>query len=429
MFHASRISNLRSVALAVALLVCPCGMAAQRGGGGGGHVGGGLAGGGGLSGGGKSTGVDQKDDLKDFHAVLAVQATSQQSIEFNAMLQSTERASAQLRAFIDHAGQTTASELATHDKVLADALEMARTENKKFLETFSDQQKSGLKEAIKRVAKTDFDLAQRAKALDLEVEVAKTGGPQIIASAQILEGALATFHSRQIDLGEEMSIASSGGSQDFSYNLPPVRSSVNFERQPVAITTSGVISRSHSASDQNTFSLELTADMSDLQQNITEVLRTKLDKSDSCGEEVTIRSGILAPSAPATVAQVQLHYERWHCFSRGSANEMVGGNGMIEVKLTPAIAEDGTLRLVPAITRVEAEGLLGELLQSGSLGETVRDKVAESVLSTVQQRYGLQKNTTSRGAGQCHNAPCSISGDWHRQVKPRIGWRYSRFQR
>src|SRR5579863_10107568 len=382
MFRGS-ISNLKMFALAAVLLAYPCGMAAQRGGAGG-HVGGGLAGSGGLSGGGRSTGVDEKDDLKDFHAALAVQATSQQIIEFNAMVQSTERAGAELRAFLDHAQRGTA-ELARYDKVLADALEIARGENKKFLGTFSDRQKSGLKEAVKKLIKADSDLAQRAKMLDLEVEVAKTGGPQITGSAQSLEGVLIAFRDRQIDLGEEMSIAPSSGSPELTYNLPAVRNSVSFEQQPVAITTSAIISRSQSKSDQNTFSLELTADMSDLQLNITEVLRAELNKSDSCGEQIAIRRAILTPSAPASLAQVQVHYERWACFGRGTAKEMVEGNGTIDLKLSPAVGDDGTLRLLPAVARVDAEGVVGELLRSGSLGEALRDKVAESVLSTMRQ--------------------------------------------
>ena len=195
-----------------------------------------------------------------------------------------------------------------------------------------------------------------------------------------------------------MSIAASGGTQN-TYNLPLLKRSVNLEQQPVAITTSAVISRSQSQSDQNRFSLELTADMSDLQLNMTEVLRAELNKSDSCGEQIAIRSGILTPSAPASLAQVQLHYERWACFGRGSANEMVEGNGTIELKLTPAVGDDGTLRLLPAIARVDAEGLVGELLRSGSLGEAVRVKVVESVLTTMRQGTDYKNMIPSAAQG------------------------------
>ena len=97
----SRISSLKRVVLAVALLGYPCGMLAQHGGGspGGGGLAG-SAGGGGLSGpAGRATGVSEKDELKDFREVLAVQATSQQIVQYAAMVKISEAASAELRSF------------------------------------------------------------------------------------------------------------------------------------------------------------------------------------------------------------------------------------------------------------------------------------------------------------------------------------------
>jgi len=73
------------------------------------------------------------------------------------------------------------------------------------------------------------------------------------------------------------------------------------------------------------------------------------------------------------------------CFGRDTMNEMAEGNGSIEVKLTPLVDEDGTLRLIPEIGRVDAEGVVGDLLRSGSLGDAVRDTVAQSVLFTIRQ--------------------------------------------
>jgi hypothetical protein len=81
---------------------------------------------------------------------------------------------------------------------------------------------------------------------------------------------------------------------------------------------------------------------------------------------------------------VQLHFERWACFGRDTMNEMAEGNGTIEVKLTPSVGEDGTLLLVAEIGRVDAGGLVGELLRSGSLGGTVRDTVAQAVLFAMR---------------------------------------------
>ncbi len=376
---------MQPIILGIALLAYPCGMIAQRGGGGGGgHMGGGTAGGGGLSGGGKATGVDVKDDLKSFHEALALQANSQQIIEFNSMIKSTESAGAELRTFLELAAkENNASGLAARNRVLGQAIEQARTQNTKFLEGLSDRQKSGLKETIKKLTRTESELAQQAAALNLEIENTKMGGQQVASSAQNLERTLTSFHDQQLGLGEEMSIGSSM-SQDVSFSIPPVKSSIHFESRDVTITTFGVISRTALQSDQNTFKLELTTDISDLQQNITEVLRAQLNKSDSCGEQIEIRSATLTPSTPVSLVVAQLHYERWACFG-SSSNEMVEGNGTIEVKLTAVATEDGALRVTSAVGRVDAQGLIGELLRSGSLGEVVRDKIAQSMLTTVRQ--------------------------------------------
>jgi hypothetical protein len=376
-------------------------MLAQRGAGGG-HTGGGLAGGDGLAGVGKPSGVDSKDDLKDFHAVLAVQATAEQVIQYNFMLKSTAAASGELQAFLEQLGkQNNGSELASRDATVAQAIEKARTENKKFLDGFSDPQKSGLKEIVKRLSKTDSDLALQAKALDLEVGDAKAVALQAASSAQTLERTLTNFRTEQIDLGEEMSIGATNNGQDSAFNLPPVKSSISFANQPIVITTSGVISKGVAEGGQNTFKLELTSDLSDLQLNITDVLRARLDRDARCGDRIEIQSATLTPQPPASLVTAQLHFERWACgmvLGRETISEMVEGNGTLEVKLTPAVGEDGTLRLVPEMGRIDVQGLVGDLLRSGSLDDTLRDKVADSILSAVRQ--GEDFKTTLPAAAQ-----------------------------
>jgi hypothetical protein len=383
----SLISCIRTVVLGVALLACPCGVLAQHGGPpGGGGSGGGSAGGGGLSGGGgRATGVSVKDELKDFRELMAVQATSQQIIQYAAMIKSATVASAELQSFLDQAGKaSTGAELAGRCASLDQAIEGARTENKKFLDGLTERQKSGLKEILKRLSKSDSDLEQQARALDQTVADARAVGQQISGSAQNLERALTSFRSQQSDLGNEMSIGAVSGSMDSAFNLPPVKNSVNFGSQPIAVTTSEIISQGVAEGGQETFKVELTADMSDLQQNFTQVLRAQLNKADRCGEQIAIRNAALTPLPPAGLVMVQLHYERWACF--GSAqNEMAEGNGTIELRLTPTVSDDGTLRLVVEIRRIDAEGMVRELLRSGSLGDAVRDAVMQSLLSTVRQ--------------------------------------------
>jgi hypothetical protein len=397
---------LTTLVLAGAFLALPCSMLAQRGAGGG-HTGGGLAGGGGLSGGGgPGSGLDVKDDLKDFHETLALQATSQQVIDYKAMIAATDNAGAELKSFLTVANEANSATLAAQDKNLIQAFQLAVTLNTNFLQKLSDRQKNGLKETVKKLDKVESEVAQQAKALDLEIEAAKSGGPQIAASAQNLERSLATFRSQQIDLGGEMSIGGAGGDQGVILNLRPVKSSMNFSGRDVEITTSGAISKAVLQTVPDSFHLELITDMSDLQRNLSQVLRTQLDRSDSCGEQIAVRTAVLSASGPASVAQVQLHYERWSCFGKGISNEMVEGDGTIFVKLTPSIAEDGTLHLIPVIGRVDAPGAVGEQLKSGALGEMVRDKIAESLLAVIERAtdYKTVLPAPAQGKVTLHNA-------------------------
>lgn len=380
-------SGLKTFLLGAALLVYPCTSFAQHGGGGG-HIGGSAAGGGGLSSGNHATGIENKDDLRDFHEIMAVQASNEQKAAYAVMVKSTAAANAQLQGFVALLDkENNASEIAKRDKSFADAIETARTLNKKFIEGFSEPQKSGLKEITKRLGKADSELAQQARSLDQQVE-ANAASAQMAGMARSVEGALTGFQREQADLGDEMSISNSSGNSDVAFNIPAVKNKINFADQAFTITTSGTISKAVAEAGQNTFATELTADMSDLQQTITDVLHAKLDTSDRCGERIALQTAALAPQEPASLVVVQLHYERWTCatmFGRQSMNEIVEGNGTVEVKLIPAVAQDGSLRLSAKIDRIDGEGLVGDLLRSDTLGNTLRETISDSVLSALQQ--------------------------------------------
>ncbi|MFZ0771816.1 MAG: hypothetical protein WAN08_10375, partial [Candidatus Sulfotelmatobacter sp.] len=81
----------------IALLASPGRTLAQRGGGGGGRgMPTGAGGGRGLG-----SGVSDKDDLKDFHQAMAVQATDEQRAAFIKVAQYTRDASDRVKAFRD----------------------------------------------------------------------------------------------------------------------------------------------------------------------------------------------------------------------------------------------------------------------------------------------------------------------------------------
>ncbi len=378
--------ELQTITIA-ALLAFPCAVLAQHGGGGG-HIGGGSPIGGPMGSGGRATGVDNKDDLRDFHEVLAVQASPEQMAAFSEMLKNTAAAAEELKAFQEQLQkESNTASLAGSDKTLEDALESARILNKKFLEGFSAAQKNGLKIVTKRLVKTDSELTQQAKAVDQAVE-ANAAAAQLAISAQNLDRLLSGFQRAQFDLGDEMSIQTAINGQDVTFNLTPVKNKVAVANQSITIATAGMVSKSSSDGGQNTFAADVTVDMSDLQFNIADVLRAQLYKSERCGERIAIQTADLTPQGAAGLVVVQLHYERWACatsFGRESVNEIVEGNGTMEVRLTPSVVEDGTLRLISQIGQVSTGGLVGDLLRSGTLGESMRDKIAESILAVMRQ--------------------------------------------
>lgn len=103
----------------------------------------------------------------------------------------------------------------------------------------------------------------------------------------------------------------------------------------------------------------------------------------------------LTPATPASLMVVQLHFERWTCaqaFGQQNGNELSEEDGTVEVKLTAAVEQPNTLKMVATFGRIDASGLMGESLRSGSLGEDLRDQVAQSVLAAA--RAGLDFKST-----------------------------------
>ena len=182
---------------------------------------------------------------------------------------------------------------------------------------------------------------------------------------------------------------------EFTFKIPPEKIPLTIENQPIVVIASGIISVTTSGHDNYALKLEMNADLSDFQQNITALLRSQLDKDDRCGDRITIQNASLTPVEPSSQAVVQLHYERYTClkmFGKEKAQKLVGGNGTIQMKLTPTVEERKTIKLTPAVESIEADGSLGELLRSGSLGAMLREKITNALLSAMQK--GTDRNLT-----------------------------------
>jgi hypothetical protein len=386
-------SKVAVLTVGIALLAGPCRLLAQRGGGGGG---------GGRTErkplvciydcsttSGTSGEVSSEDDLKNFQRLLAVEATPDQSAALTKVMQYAQTASAQLQAFRDLLQKApTSAALSDRAASLHRALNEARAGNQNFLDAFSPVQQAGLKDVSKRLLKADSDLDIQIKAWDRTWQTPRANREPIAASAASLAKAVESFQSAQFALASEMGIIAPSAGQDLTLKLPAVTTSIQIAGQSIAIPGSGVVSRTPAAGGPNLFGLRFSADLTDLQQNITDVLRSQLDRSPGCGERIEIQGGTLIPHPPAVLVMAHLHYERWICPSvqtREGPLELAASDGAIEIKLTPAVEANADLHLVSEISRVDADGALRELLLSGSLGDTFREQLTASLLSILER--------------------------------------------
>jgi hypothetical protein len=372
------LSAFRALILGFVLLTLPLVATAQR------HGGAGI-GGGGLSGTGRPTGVKEDDSLKDFHQAMALQATAQQASEFHALVKNTMAAKTVLQEFLQPLPPESGVAQSARREALDQALESVWSGNKKFQQEFSAAQKSGLKDVVKRLAKADSELEQEAKKLDQSMGL-KSAPAQVAAHAESLSKALTDFYNEQLALGREMSITLALG-QDLTFTLPAVNHPIDIANRTIGIPVSGILQQMAKQGGERTFEMELIADLSELQQNITELLRAQLDSSESCGQRVAIRRATLRPSTPASVLVLQMHFERWTCpqsYGQQTSNELAEGDGTVELKLTAAVEKPNTLKILATFGRVDAPGMMGEALRSGSLGEDLRGTVAKCVLTAAQ---------------------------------------------
>ncbi len=351
------------------------------------HGGAPSSGEGGLSAYSRPDGVDDKDTLKDFHHAMEVQATGAQVAEFQALVKSADAARARLHEY--QQGSQEKAGQADRDTSLDQAVERLRSETKKFLEGFSDEQKSGLKETTKRLEKADSDLEQEEKKVDQKVQVSGSSGAEGRAAG--LEKALTDFSNQQLALGREMSIILASG-QDSTFTLPAVKSTARIGSGVVRLISAGQLSQTAVEGRQRTFKLQLTADLSDLQQNITELLRAEVDRSDRCGERVTVQQAMLSPASPASALFVRLHYERWICTRLGgqtSTNEIAESDGSVELKLTPALGKSG-LEISSQLGRIEGSAMMADALRQGGLGDDLRNIATRLLLSCIQTGTDLK---------------------------------------
>jgi len=405
------------VLLGVSLLGSPGRMSAQHGGGGGrGTMGTGTGVGAGLP-----AGVDEKDDLKDFHRAIALQASDEQRAAFAKIAKYAQAARDELHALRESRPKAPGSSLSLEERAvtLDETIRKARAGSENFLTSFSPAQKSGLKDLTNKLARTDGELERLTKALDLVVRTKAADSEQVSGAAASLDVVgldkeLGSFQSEQLAIGREMGILLASDSA-LTFRLPQATNRIELGGQTISVPTSEVASRTAAENGKDIFSLKLVADLSEVQGNVTGILRSAVSRAPRCGERIEVQQARFTPLAPASLVVATLHFERWVCPPGLSSMEVAGGDATFEVRLTPSVegaetqpssTEPGSVekntvektlirttgrwRLTSEITRVEAEGFLRDLLRSGDLGATLRDQIANVLLYAMRKTADLK---------------------------------------
>lgn len=165
-----------------------------------------------------------------------------------------------------------------------------------------------------------------------------------------------------------------------TFDIPAIPVSLNIAGQAISVPISGSVSES--------MKLDLRADLNDFQAHLTPILKAELNRDDKCGERISIEDAVLRPAAPAANLTVRLHVEKWACFKafgKENAKRLVGGNAVVEMKVTPQADDGAGVHLDADVGRMDADGSLGELLHSGSIGDALRDKIRESLLKAIRK--------------------------------------------
>jgi len=350
--------------------------------------------GGGVSGAsGRPTGVDEKDTLKDFHRALAVQATSEQIAEFQMLAKDSAAAQASFETFLQRESKANAG--SKRDVAVAEIdklLQQFRTDSHTFIDGFSPVQKSELKELLKKLGKAGSELEIDQQKFDEGAQEKNGGRADAGARAENLSKSVTDFWNQELAVGREMGIVLAASS-DQNFQLAQVKIPVVIGRRTVSVTVSGELSQITSQGGKRTFSLTRLVDLSELQARLTEMLRAQVDSAGMCGERLEVREATIASSPPASTVALQLHYERRSCLKLGGqtvSEELAEADGSVEAKLTAVVEKANTVNLLSEITRINATDVMKESLRSGMLGQELRDKVKQSILSALETGLTFQ---------------------------------------
>ncbi len=340
-------------------------------------------------------------EMEVFRHALAAQATPAQVSAYLSLVKSTRIVVGQfedVRTLLDD--ESARAQWPAEKAAFDESLEKARTLNKAFLQGFSEQQKAALKPVTAKLIRADYRLADRAKTLDAKIADLTTEKGELISSSHKTEEALTEFREQQRVLGKEMYALPDSAEEQPIFTMPPSTNSVTIGSQMIVVSTSGKISSIPATNIDHLVHLQMSANLGGLQQSMTRILQSQLAHSAPCGEQLAIQQAVVGTSSPTTDVWVQLHFERWVCPSGPAPKtpmEVMEANGTMTVKIIPKVDKDGSLSILTQIEKVEATGMLAEMLRSGPLGDAVVEKIKNGFVTALQNSLKLNAVLLSLG--------------------------------
>lgn len=337
-----------------------------------------------------AAGDQTNKDLNTFERLMAVQSTPEQSAAFAKAQQDLQSASKQFKTFRLALEKNPTPIQSDEGSTLYQSLNTARRSNQSFLDSFSDAQKSGLKEIVAKAVNADSDLNKQLSVLN-DMFQAHQPPANFAGVAATVDTALGNLQSEQLALAREMSILSSNNT-DLIFHLPQVTASAEIGGQKLSLLVAGEAIRSSVTDGRSLFDFRLVVDLSELQDNITDLFRSQLNSASPCGQHIEIQQAMLLAEPAGSVAELHLHHERAICPpGAGGRREIVvaSGNATVEIKLHPSVDPNGDLHLAADISRIDADQVFRDSLLTGSLGPKLSGQVSNLVLSPMKKGADL----------------------------------------
>jgi hypothetical protein len=333
-------------------------------------------------------------ELEAFRLALAAQASPAQVSAYSSLVNSTRIV---VSTFEDMRGllgkESVGPEFTIKKHAFDDSLGKARTSTKTLLESFSEPQRVALRRITSKMLSADSRLAERSGEFEMRIGDTTMTRHDLVGSSNRVEEAIANYREQERQLGVAMYALADPEEEQPIITLAGSMKASTIGNQTITVRTSGTIFRAPAERLSNRVHVQILANLGDLQQSLTQVLQSLLTHPDPCGERVSVQQSMLSIASPTAEVWVQLHLERWACMGAAGATapvELMEGNGAITFKITPAMQKDGLLTILTQTEKVEANGMLAEILRSGALGDEVRERVKGCILRALQNGLDLE---------------------------------------